>query len=127
MKTGSALLFLGFLFSAGCASSDAGRSWTKPEVVRWYTKSSGSVRFMGYQGSDSTYHHFIARVMDSWTFIQVSKEELQLPDERVFAGTSSAQLYYYLVDPAHGFSKIEPKKANQSLEPTATVRDFDKR
>ena len=124
MKTGAWLLALGILLAAGCASSGVDRSWTKEEAVRWYSENSGSgsVRFVGYQGSDATQHHFIARVMDSWTFVQVPKEELQLPDERPFPSASSAQLYYYLVDPAHGFAKVESEKeANQALQPTAAA------
>lgn len=64
---------------------------------------------LGYRGSDTQRHHFIARVMDDWAFIQIKKEELKLDDERPFARTSSAPLTYYDVDPSRDFQKIEVK------------------
>jgi hypothetical protein len=122
MKLAAVLFIIGIAL-AGCASSGAGRSWTKEEVVRWYGRGSGAERFIGYQGSDATRHHFIARVMDTWTFIHLSKRELHLSDERPFERLSSAQLYYYLIDLSRGFAKIEPKKeANQRTKPMPGLR-----
>jgi hypothetical protein len=123
MKFAAVLFAIGIAL-AGCASIGAGRSWTKEEVVRWYGRGGRAVRFIGYQGSDATRHHFIARVMDTWTFIHLSKEELHLSDERPFARLSSAQLYYYLIDPSRGFAKIEPKnETDQSPKPITHPRD----
>jgi hypothetical protein len=52
--------------------------------------------------------------MDSWTFFQVSKCELKLSEEKVFPSVTSAQMYYYLVDPSRDFKKVEPKKEANS-------------
>jgi hypothetical protein len=113
------LLALIPLLAAGCAGMRTSKSWTKEEIVRWYAEGRGTIRFVGYQGSDQVQHHFIARVFDSWTFFQISKAELRLPDERPFASASSAQLYFYVVDLAREFEKVEPRKrANKAPEPT---------
>lgn len=112
------LLLVGVLSNAGCVATTSGQLWTKEGVARWYDDGRGPVRFIGYQGSDATQHHFIARVMDAWTFFQLSKEDLRLPDEHPFPSVTSAQLYYYLVDPARDFAKVNPKQAiNQPPEP----------
>lgn len=110
MKQGVILIVLSTLLAAGCVSMRPNTPWTKEETVRWYAEGRKSVRYVGYQGSDSTQHHFIARVMDEWTFFQISKAELKLPDERPYTSASSAPLYYYLVDPAREFEKVSPKK-----------------
>ena len=119
MKLVVTTLLFGVLLTGGCASASSGRPWKKEQVVSWYGDGQGPVRFIGYQGSDAVQHHFIARVMDTWTFLQISKEDLRLPEELAFPSASSAQLYYYLVDPARDFAKLEPKKeANQSVQGT---------
>ena len=65
------------------------------------------VRWVGYQGSDPQFHHYIARVMDDWNFIRIRKDELTVADERPYSPPSSARLYHYLVDPGREYSKIE--------------------
>ena len=118
MKISAFVFLLSFFIMTGCAASRTSAQRTKAELVHWFAENQQAVRFVGYQGSDQTQHHFIVRIMDSWTFVQVLKEELKLPDERPFASASSAQLYYYLVDPAHDFEKIGMKttEANQTPE-----------
>ena len=65
------------------------------------------VRWVGYQGSDQQFHHYIARVMDGWNFIQIRKHELTVADERSYSTASGAPLYYYLVDPSRDYGKVE--------------------
>lgn len=108
MKHSLIVLVLLGLLAGGCVARP--RVWTKAEFVRWNAEAPGAIRFVGYQGSDEVTHHFIARVMDTWTFFQIAKSELRLPDERVFSRASSAVLYYYLVDPARDFVQFEPEK-----------------
>jgi hypothetical protein len=71
------------------------------------------VRWVGYQGSDEQFHHYIARVMDDWTFIQIRRDELKLDDIRPFSRASSAPLYYYLVDPSRNYQTIAAKKSGE--------------
>ena len=90
----------------------------KQEAAEWYNKHHSMVRWVGYQGSDQRFHYFIARVMDDWSFIQISKGELDVADERPFSRASNAPLYYYLVDPSHNYRKIP---ANDQREPDAAA------
>ena len=108
------------VFATGCVSSTSSTPWSKKDAVSWYSRNQQWIRGgIGYQGSDEEQHHFIVRVMDSWTFIQIAKPDLKLAEEHPFPSASSAQLFYYSVDPLHDFAKIEPKKeANQTLQPT---------
>ena len=78
----------------------------KQEAAGFYARYSSMVRWVGYQGSDEHFHHFIARVMDHWNFIRIERGELAMTDERPFSKTSSAPLYYYLVDPSQNYQKI---------------------
>lgn len=105
------LIFLtGIVAVVGSLTSCRKTEWTKQEVIEWYAKYGSMVGGgLGYQGSDQQRHHFIARVMDDWAFIQIKKEELKLDDERPLSRTSSAPLAYYAVDPSRNFQKIEVK------------------
>jgi hypothetical protein len=78
----------------------------KQEAVDWYAKYSSQVRWVGYQGSDEQFHYYIGRVMDDWSFIRISRDELEVEDERPFSRASSAPLYYYLVDPSRNYAKM---------------------
>lgn len=116
-------LLTALLVSVSSYARDADEPRPKEESVRWYLQNREAIRFVGYQGSDRKQHHFIVRIMDSWTFFQVSKRELALPEEKVFPSATSAQMYYYLVDPSRDFQKIEPKKeASQTSQPTSLTR-----
>ena len=79
----------------------------KQEAADWYAKYHSMVRWVGYQGSDDHFHHFIARVMDDWAFIRVDRAELQMDDERPMAKGSSGPFSYYAVDPSRNFEKID--------------------
>jgi hypothetical protein len=79
----------------------------KQEAADWHARYSSMVRWVGYQGSDQQFHHYIARVMDDWNYIQIRKDELTVSDERPYSTASSAPLYYYLVDPSHDYGKVE--------------------
>lgn len=86
--------------------------WTVEEVKTWY---AGYKEYpyawdgLLYQGSDSTVHYFMARVLatDSWMFIRVSKTALTLSDLKLYNRlSSSAPMGYYYVDPLHNFMKV---------------------
>jgi len=79
----------------------------KQEAADWYARYASMVRWVGYQGSDQQVHHYIARVMDDWNFIQIRKDELTVADEHPYSTVSSAPLYYYLVDPSREYRKVE--------------------
>ena len=83
----------------------------------WYMRYATLVRWVGYQGSDQHYHHFIARVMDDWNFIQIRKEELTVEEERPYSNSSHAPLYYYLVDPSQDYRRIEPQGQQGAAAP----------
>jgi hypothetical protein len=98
----------------GCRTSPM----SKQEATDWYARYGSMVRWVGYQGSDEQFHHFIARVMDDWNFIQIRRDELKLNDEKPFSRGSSAPLYYYLVDPSRDYQKIgEPDAAANPSQP----------
>ncbi|MBI1178298.1 hypothetical protein GC207_12755 [bacterium] len=86
-----------------CSTTPMDRS----ETANWYAKYHSMVRWVGYQGSDQQYHHFVARVIDDWAFIKIQKTELMVADERTYRGLPDSPLYYYLVDPNHDYRKIE--------------------
>ena len=96
---------------AACLSPEgfSKATWTKGELVQWYARFSPSnerVRRFGYRGSDSGYHYFITRPIDSFFMPRVSRSELQMEDERPLSNASSSPLYFYLVDPLHDFKKV---------------------
>lgn len=90
-----------------CAALFSRPALDKREAVAWYAKYSSMVRWVGYQGSDQEHHFYIARVMDTWTFIQIRKDELTVADERPRSRASSGPLYHYLVDPKQDYKKVE--------------------
>lgn len=110
------LTFFVCLAMVGCIVSSCRKTeWTKQEVVEWYAKYGTMVRGgLLYIGSDQQWHHFTARVMDDWAFIQIRKEELKLDDERTFSSASSAPLFFYAVNPSHDFRKMKRKKGRTS-------------
>ena len=111
MRLLNLILIIGLVAVVGSFTSCRKREWTKIEVIEWYAKYGSMVRGgLRYQGSDQQSHHFIARVMDDWTFIQIRKDELKVDDERPFSRPSSAPLAYYAVDPSRNFKKIEEKR-----------------
>ena len=81
--------------------------WTRQQAVNWYERYAPMVQWVGYQGSDPQFHHYIARVMDDWNFMQIKRAELVVSDERPYPTTSRTALYYYLVDPSTGFQRID--------------------
>ncbi len=95
------LLVLGFI--PACRTT----SLNKQEAPDWYARYHSMVRWVGYQGSDQQFHHYIARVMDDWNFIQIRKDELTVAVERPYSTASSAPLYHYLVDPSREYRKVE--------------------
>ncbi len=98
----------------GCAGPFQIRKtkWTVEEVKTWYAWYSknepGGDRGIAYQGSDSRYHHFIARVLsvDNWAIIEVKKEDLKVPEELPYSRISSAPFAHYYVDPSRDFAKV---------------------
>ncbi len=97
------VLLLALSFRSACRTAPL----NKQEAADWYSSYASMVRWVGYQGSDPRFHHYIARVMDDWAFIQIRKDELAVADERSYSTASSAPLYYYLVDPSHDYRKVE--------------------
>ena len=94
---------------AGCAQGFPKRTWTKAELVEWYSKYASSnprVQRFGYCGSDDKYHYFVTRPIDSYLLPRVPRSESVIADERPRASLGRAN-YFYLVDPARDFRKIE--------------------
>lgn len=95
------------LLLAGCSGP-----WVmnKSELVKWYrddlSKYSGRGK-LGYVGSDAGFHHFLARPIDDFVSIQVPKSQLKLKEEHLESELGSGRMYFYLVDPEHGFRKID--------------------
>lgn len=98
-------LFLAFALT-GCNTP-----WVmeKSELQHWYrdelSRYSGAGK-LGYQGTDAEFHHFIARPIDDFVGIQVPKNQIKLPEEHPTSDLGSHRMYFYLVDPDHGFRKI---------------------
>ena len=99
-----ALLALIGVSLAGCSS----KPLNNEQATRFFADWGKAVRWVGYQGSDQQYHYFIARVMDSWRFIQIEKSKLTVAEEWPNSKASSAPLYHYIVDPHNNYKKIEP-------------------
>ena len=97
------VLLLALSFLSACRTTPL----NKQEAAAWYSRYASMVRWVGYQGSDPQFHHYIARVMDNWAFIQIRKDELAVADERPYSTASSAPLYHYLVDPSRHYRKVE--------------------
>lgn len=88
-------------------------NWTVPEVKEWIEKNKNYSTWHGmllYQGSDSTIHHFISRINDSWVWFSIDRSQLALKDERSYKTTSAAPLGYYYVDGTKDFIKIKDYK-----------------
>lgn len=78
------------------------KAWAKEQkpFPSWY----GSLL---YQGSDSSTHHFISRVMDEWVWFKIKRAELQIAEEKHYRTDSSAPFGYYYVDPLDDFKKTK--------------------
>ena len=82
-----------------CFDDDHQRS--KEEFVQHHRQWSQS-RYepVGYQGSDATHHHFVARPSDWFVHYTILKSELRMKDERpLLKGIAS----HYRVNPMKGF------------------------
>jgi len=100
------VLTLGF---QGCGWRDF-FPWSKAELVEWYSKAAPDnprVRRFGYCGSDAKYHYFIVRPIDWFVCPKVRRSELVIPDERPKSSLPRDQWYFYVVDPAHDFRKVD--------------------
>src|SRR5215831_19352990 len=91
--------FVTSLMFLACVPACSPTPVNKQEAADWYASHASMVRWVGYRGSDQQFHHYIARVMDDWTYIQIPKDEMTVADERPYSAASGAPLYYYLVDP----------------------------
>ena len=89
---------------------DPSASWTADELSGWYKRyAEGSPHYskLWYYGSDSDYHYFRCRAIDSWVHPRVPRDEIALQDVRPVRGTSSGPFPgYYAVDPSNGFKPI---------------------
>src|SRR5690349_10991290 len=59
--------------------------YTVPEVKEWAEKNQPYPTWHGwllYQGSDTSIHHFISRVMDEWIYFNIKRTDLIIKDER---------------------------------------------
>jgi hypothetical protein len=85
-------------------------NWTVSEAKKWAETYKDFPTWDGlllYQGSDTTTHHFIARIVDDFFWFNIKRAELILTDERQYQTTSSASFGYYYVDAAKDFIKIK--------------------
>lgn len=104
----SFLIITQFAFSQSALKRKT--NWTVFEVKEWAEKNKNSQTWYGwllYQGSDTTTHHFISRIMDEWIWFNIKRTDLVLQDERQYKRTSSAKLGYYYVDATKDFVKIK--------------------
>jgi hypothetical protein len=95
------------LLAIGCISACVSTPLDKRAAADWYSRYAAMVQWVGYQGSDQEFHYYIARVMDDWNWIRIRREELSVDDERPYSTRSSGPLYYYLVDMAQDYRKVE--------------------
>jgi hypothetical protein len=71
---------------------------SKDEVVEFHrSMSSNGYEPMGYQGSDATHHHFIARPVDWFVHYEVPRAQLNMKDERPLLKYSDS---HYRVNPS---------------------------
>lgn len=110
IRSWSLLALLFFLFlSISCHS----KIWTVTELQEWYAsvlESPCSPSQLFYRGSDTQYHHFTCRPIDSWVIIQVRRSELILAETLPFqAPSQNGSIGYYPVDPSNQFRRIPPK------------------
>ena len=96
------ILFLATLTTASAQSNVFRKTeWTVAEVKAWVNEQKPLPSWHGsilYQGSDSSRHHFISRVMDEWIWFKIKREELMIAEEKNFRTDSSAPFGYYYVD-----------------------------
>ena len=109
-----ALLTLLFVFAATFSFAQSGtrrqKLWTVEDVKAWNQENKDRSTWRGwilYQGSDSLYHYFVARITDNWQWFKIKRSELGMADERVHKATSSGPLGYYYVDPEQEFRKVK--------------------
>ena len=107
MRTLHVIRLVILLFVLACVPACRRTPMNKQEAADWYAQYSSTVRWVGYQGTDQQFHHYIARVMDDWAFIQISTNELTVVDQRPYSTASSAPQYHYLVDPKRDYRKVE--------------------
>jgi hypothetical protein len=113
MRTIILLTFFSFgtiQFAIAQSSLKRKTNWTVPEVKEWIEKNKNYSKWHGwllYQGSDTTTHHFISRISDSWVWFNIDRTQLDLKDERPYKTTSNAPLGYYYVDGIKDFVKIK--------------------
>jgi len=107
MRPFQAIRLFALLLALGCIPACRTTPLNKQEAADWYSRYSSMVRWVGYQGSDQQFHHYVARVMVDWAFIQIKKDELTVADERPFSTASGAPLYHYLVDPGRDYKRTE--------------------
>lgn len=98
------------MFSIAQSNSQRQRVWKVAEIKTWAEQNRNHSTWHGwilYQGSDTTNHYFISRIMDDWMWFTVKRSDLNLADEQVYKKTSSAPLGYYYVDPLDEFKKVK--------------------
>lgn len=98
------------MFSCNASYKLSKTEWTVDEVKTWSSQNKDYSTWKGlllYQGTDSTYHHFISRINDEWTWFNIEKSTLQLNEEKPFDNTSKGKLGYYYVDPNNNFIKVK--------------------
>ncbi|MFA6288154.1 MAG: hypothetical protein WC661_12290 [Opitutaceae bacterium] len=115
------IIILAVLFTAGCVGPFKKSVWTRPELQEWYTRwvqrPDGKDAGIGYQGSDEKLHYFMARSMDSWIFIRVSRDQIEVPEVHLYHESFfGAPTVYYWLDPSKDFT--EKKAPNQALQTT---------
>lgn len=62
-----------------------------------WTKNHQGYEPMGYQGSDATHHHYIARPIDWFITFQIPRSQLRIKDERPLLKAPDS---HYRVNPA---------------------------
>lgn len=78
-----------------------GKAATIEHCEKWVTPP----RHLLYSGSDKQWHYFISRPVDDFAFYKISREELEMADERPFAGDYLPAAY--AVDFRNGFKKLD--------------------
>ncbi|ATC62996.1 hypothetical protein CMV30_02990 [Nibricoccus aquaticus] len=124
------LLLILLLVGAGCVGPFKKKAaWSPAEVTEWYQGTSIPAtihRGIGYQGTDESFHYFIARPIDFFVFIKIPRAQLQIEDVQPRQQSSSAGLgVYYWVDPLQGFRKKEPNQPVQRNASTGSVSNFE--
>jgi len=105
-RTGVALFVLA---AAGCRMLGRGE-WSANEFKECYARfhSGRDSCPVYYQGSDETHHHFTARAIDSWMFVEIQKHEVKLALEFPYPCSSSPRGVFYQVDPDRDFAMVQP-------------------